>query len=146
MRTLLVGYGNPWRRDDGLGLALVRRFPECEHRELQELSLELVDELGEWDVVVFVDASLTGEDYQFREVGRRASRSPFTHQLSPEELCLWAEIVTGRRPRCYLLSIRGYDFDFGEGLSEGAAANLRRAEGFLRSFLAKLGSHEVNAR
>ena len=146
MRSLLIGYGNPWRGDDGLGPELVRRFWDQEHLELQELSLDLIEDLASWDAVVFVDAALDGPAFELRELGDGGTtHSPFTHHISPEELCQLTEALYGRRPRSFLLSIRGYEFDFGEGLSPRAQANLARAEGRLRKLLAELARDEVNA-
>jgi hypothetical protein len=40
--------------------------------------------------------------------------------------------VFGRTPEAYLVGIRGYEFDFAEGLSERAHANLTLAVAALR--------------
>ena len=45
----------------------------------------------------------------------------------------------GLAPRAWLLAIRGYDWDVGEGLSEGAERNLAAALDLLRNFLTKFG-------
>jgi hypothetical protein len=46
--------------------------------------------------------------------------------------------VYGRTPRAYLIGIRGYDFDFGEGLTERARENLEIAVSSLcRSILGR---------
>ncbi len=60
--TLLVGAGNPLRRDDGAGIHVVRRLaaeglPEgCESVELEGGWLTLVDHLGRCRRLVVVDA------------------------------------------------------------------------------------------
>ena len=104
-----------------------------------------MEELAGYDAVVFVDAAIGGPACELREVGGEAVHSPFTHHVSLAELCLWTEAIYGKRPRCFSLSIRGYDFDFGEGLSPQAQENLAQAEERLRDFLRELKRDEIHA-
>jgi hypothetical protein len=47
----------------------------------------------------------------------------------------------GRTPQAWILAIRGYDWDVGEGLSEGAERNLAAALDLLSDFIASLQNH-----
>lgn len=137
-RVLLLGYGNPGRRDDGLGVALAAAIAA---RELPGVTVETDDQLAvedslavaEADLVVFADADATGPaPFRYEEIEPREDLRFTSHSISPESLLHLAGKHFGRRPRAFVLGIRGYDFDgYGEGLSERAEANLDAAERFL---------------
>jgi hypothetical protein len=48
---------------------------------------------------------------------------------------IWAEFINKKNYEFYLLSIRGYDFDFGEEISKEGERNLLKAKDFLSNFL-----------
>jgi Ni,Fe-hydrogenase maturation factor len=59
-----------------------------------------------------------------------------THSMRPESVVALAEDMFGQKAQAYTLAIRGYDFnDFGEALSERAAANLESAISFLEGVI-----------
>lgn len=135
-KIVLIGYGNEYRRDDGLGIRLLDLIDEeISKIKIQELSIDILDDIKDFDTVVFIDAALEGEDINFRKIEKKAKFSPLTHHISPEELLIWAENINKKSYNFYLLSIRGYDFDFGEELSEGGLKNLEKGVNFLKKFL-----------
>ena len=133
-KTLILGYGNPGRLDDGLGPALA----DAVARELIEgvdvlsdyqLGAEHAAEISGYDRVVFADATVVGEEAFFlqRLLGR-AAVSFSSHSMRPESVVALAEECLGWRGRAYLLGIRGVEFDaFGERLSEPAREHLEAA-------------------
>ncbi|HPB33960.1 MAG TPA: hydrogenase maturation protease, partial [Caldisericia bacterium] len=123
-KTVLVGFGNEYRKDDGLGIKLLDLIDEKISKiKIQELSIDILDDIKDFETVIFVDAALEGEDINFRKIEKEPKFSPLTHHLSPEELLIWAENINKKNYEFYLLSIRGYDFDFGEELSEEGGKN-----------------------
>jgi hydrogenase maturation protease len=139
-RALIVAYGNPYRRDDGVGLAVVNRLRQGQGRaplapdddglddlghpvdtiSLHQLLPEMAETLAQYACVVFVDAH-TGV---FPEAMRVVAVAPeygfqaVTHHMSPAMLLSVTGAVAARAPTAHLASIRGHDFDFGEGLSD----------------------------
>ena len=69
------------------------------------------------------------------EIGPSATIAFTTHEMSPSSVLALCHELYGSAPRAYMLAIRGYEWDMGEGLSEGARANLKRAVDVLRRFL-----------
>ena len=136
-KVVLVGFGNEFRKDDGLGLKLLDLIEDERIKKIkvQELSYSLIDDIKDFDIVIFIDASIEGNDLNFKKIERKEVFSPLTHHVPPEELLIWAEFINKRPYDFYLLSIRGYDFDFGENLSEKARENLQKGLKFLRNFL-----------
>jgi hydrogenase maturation protease len=146
VRILVIGYGNPSRRDDGVGLAVVNglrnrlgRPPldagddgfgdlggEGDTLFLQQLMPELAETLAGYDRVWFVDAHLG----IYPELVRRTALfahyglASVSHHLGPETLLALAQQLYGHAPVGELISIRGFDFNFGEELSEATAAGV----------------------
>jgi len=140
--VLVIGYGNPGRRDDGIGPELARRLEGSRPEGVTvdsdyQLMIEDAADVAGHEVTVFVDASTScPEPFLFREVHPREDASFSTHSVSPEAVVHLAAKCFGGRPRAFVLEIRGYDFDgFGEGLSARAEANLSAAAGFLAGLL-----------
>jgi hydrogenase maturation protease len=149
--VLVIGYGNPGRRDDGLGPALAARLETAAPEGVTvdadyQLMIEDAAEVARHEVTVFVDASVScPEPFLFRAVEPRQETGFSTHSVSPEGVVHLAEQCFDRRPRAYVLEIRGYDFEgFGEGLSPRAEQNLSAAAGFLAERL-RAGDFEAAA-
>lgn len=142
-RTLVLGYGNPGRLDDGLGPAVVRAL---EARGLEgvtcdadyQLRLEDAAEIARHDAVVFVDAAAAGpEPFSYERVEPEPGRRFTTHSVPPGALLSVARTCFGVDVPARLLAVRGYDFDaFGERLSDAAVRNLEAAVAFLERTLA----------
>ncbi len=146
MKTLLVGYGNLSRRDDGAGVLVAEAvekeaFDDVEVRTCQQLHVELLDEFSKFERIVLVDASTTGPEVELRKVrpsseGHLAS----SHHLGPELLLRLAQLTRSGEPELYLCAVRGENFDFGEELSAEAAVRVRSAVDQIRSLIGKKGA------
>ncbi len=141
--TLLLGWGNDGRRDDGLGPAFVglmaeRRIPGLTVGSDYQLQVEDACEVARYPRVIFVDADRSGpEPFSFRRVYPSASSLSFSsHSVTvPGLLALTGELFGGE-PEAWLLGIRGYDFDrFESSLSAPARDNLLAAADFLTAAL-----------
>jgi hydrogenase maturation protease len=148
-RTLVIGFGNIYRRDDGvayvvlnavrerLGRPLLDRdddgFEDLGHPVDTLLLHQLVPELAEYvapyDLVIFVDAHVGHvPDLIYEEELDVCYRSAtVSHTLHPCSVLALCQELHDRAPRGVLISIRGYDYEFGEGLSEETAALVPRA-------------------
>jgi len=151
MKTLVIGVGNPGRRDDGLGPALVERLagfrlPERAVVKAEEnaadafwtyqLNIEDAAVVREYDRVVFADATVEdAAPAELRPLAPAPSIAFTTHEMSPASVLALGEELYGRKPKGFLLSIRGADWDLAEGLSAEAGRNLTEAERILGEFL-----------
>ena len=143
-RVLVLAFGNPGRRDDGLGPALAAELerldlPGVTVQADYQLSVEDAAAVAEHDAVIFVDAACSGpEPFAYRRLTPQPGLGFSSHSVSPAGVLALAEELFQARPQGYLLAIRGYEFDeFGEGLSAAAQANLVAAVRFLQSILRK---------
>jgi hydrogenase maturation protease len=146
-KVLVFGIGNPGRRDDGLGPKLVEKIAGAEFPNSLDVSGEFRYQLNvedaltmkDFDVVVFADASRTGEEpVAMSEVGPAAEIAITTHAMSPASVVALCWELYGHAPRSYLLAIRGYDWDVGEELSSAAERNLEKALDVLGEFIGRL--------
>jgi hydrogenase maturation protease len=137
----VIGYGNPGRRDDGLGPAAAERLRSRRLRGVStdadyQLNIEDALAVSRHDVVVFVDAARNlRKPYAFTPVRAAAAFPPMSHTLGPEAVLAVAAELYGSRPEAWLLAVRGHRWTIGEGLSAKAEKNLELALGFLEKFL-----------
>jgi hydrogenase maturation protease len=143
-RTLVLGFGNIYRRDDGVAYAVLNALRERLGRLLLDVDDDGFDDLGHpidtvllhqlvpelaevaapYDCLVFVDAHVGAIEELVRQEELEACfrHATVSHQLHPCTLLALVEQMRGDAPRGVLISVRGHDFDFGEGLSEETAA------------------------
>jgi hydrogenase maturation protease len=132
-RILVLGYGNPGRQDDGLGPAVAAGIDRLGWSNITaydnyQLNIEDALEVAEHDVVWFVDAAKAGPSpYDVRDLSPAPTIEFTSHIVAPEAILAIASQLYGKTPRAFLLAIRGYQFEFVEELTEGAADNLRVA-------------------
>ena len=141
--TLVLGWGNPGRGDDGLGPALAELLDErlrdgVEVESDYQLQVEDAAECAGHRRVIFVDADRTGPaPFSCRRLEPAASGLGFSsHSVSPGGLLAITRELFGQEPEAWLVGVRGYEFDsFHEGLSRRARANLAAASDYLSSAL-----------
>ncbi len=129
MKTLILGYGNTLRKDDGLGvyaalaLAALTLPDDVEIRTYQQLSPELSPVLAQVDQAVFIDAALASSEEEPGSIKTRALKprttqpGSITHHFDPETLLAMAETLYGHAPHATLFSVAAASFDLEEGLS-----------------------------
>jgi hydrogenase maturation protease len=146
-RILVLGFGNPGRQDDGLGPAAAARIEAAGRLDVTaydtyQLNIEDAVDVAEHDVVWFVDAARAGPAPFTVQALSPASTLEFTsHLVRPEAILAMADQYYAATPRAFLLAIRGYAFEFTEGLTPAATDNLERAVAMLeRELGARRGS------
>ncbi|MBX7246155.1 MAG: hydrogenase maturation protease [Candidatus Sumerlaeaceae bacterium] len=126
---LIVGIGNEFRRDDGVGLEIVRKLrplvPQAEVQEASGEGAELVELLSEHNAVYLFDAvssgAAPGTIYRIDSHKEPVPTKFFhysTHDFSLAEAIELTRAL-GSLPRVLVVyGIEGADFDPGVGLSE----------------------------
>jgi hydrogenase maturation protease len=125
--TLIIGYGNPLRGDDGFGWHAAVRLQELIRDEgveilaVHQLTPELMEPITRARRVIFIDAAV-GEDPGTMTVAPLAVAGgpapAFTHFATPAALLEGAQSLYGARPEALLITVVGLDFELGEQLSE----------------------------
>jgi hydrogenase maturation protease len=148
-RTLVIGYGNLDRADDGVAFYVINALRQRlgqkplppEETGMQELGSEpdsvfFRQLLPEWmetaaayDQLVFVDAHVHTNTTELScvPVVPGFVSAPFTHHVTPAMFLAMIETLYHREPTGHLVSIRGHDFDFRRGLSPEASRHVEPA-------------------
>jgi hydrogenase maturation protease len=121
--TIVIGYGNTLRRDDGAGVAaaerLARDFPGANVRTAQELHPELAEQLASCDLAVFLDASVRTSTLCVTRVSpARSVHGAEGHALSPAGVLALCSGLYGHAPQeALLVEIPASECGFGETMS-----------------------------
>lgn len=138
--TLIVGYGNPDREDDGVAWHILQAlakefevpisldtdvgiFPEGRPLDFYfnlQLMPEMALEMLAYQRICFVDAH-TGavpEKIHIEKIQSQFQNSPLTHHMTPQSLVSILEHLYQHTPDSYLVSVKGYQFRFHHQLSD----------------------------
>ena len=144
--TLIIGYGNALRGDDGAGYIAAELLregiqnPAVEILSVQQLVPELMEPISRARQVLFIDAAITGRAGSFQRVPLRPAPacSRFTHHATPETLLAGAQSLYGHTPEALLHTIPGESFEIGQELTP----SVRRAvEALVAELLPVLNLH-----
>jgi hydrogenase maturation protease len=142
-KLLLYGYGNPGRQDDGLGIALAEkiegwareRFPgKVDVDTNYQLNIEDAEKISHYQMVIFADASQESiESFSYTPVKPSKATIEFTmHAMSPSYIVHLCNDLFRKDPDCFLMHIKGYEWEMKEGLSQDANSNLQTSMQFLK--------------
>jgi hydrogenase maturation protease len=138
-KILILGYGNPDRGDDGVAWHILKTlFSEQGKKTIDlfdvevnpltknidiwfnfQLLPEIADLIVKYEQALFIDAH-TGEiknNLNFVEIKPEYQNAPFTHHMTPASLLAVTESIHGVYPKSWLLSVRGYSFEFEQQLT-----------------------------
>ena len=140
---LVVGYGNTLRGDDGVGPMLAETvaeqgWPDVRGIALPQLAPELAESLAVARAAIFIDARLgiapPGVNVTFLVPGEAESAT--THACDPQSMLAIADILFGRAPPVWMVTVTGCDFGLGETLSascrEYAREEMKLLEGLIQ--------------
>ncbi len=147
--TLIIGYGNADRQDDGAGWHILKNIAERlglsvaddpgESIEIENSTVdllfdlqiypELAEKISHYNRVCFVDAHTADiqEKISWVELSPEYEKSPLTHHMSPRTLLSISKTIYDRVPDAILVSVRGYHFQFERELSAKTAALVEEA-------------------
>lgn len=134
--SLVVGYGNPLRSDDGIGwviagrLATDPRFAGTDVLQRHQLTPELALDISRADLVVLVDArsgAPAGSVSIERVDPAVATGTTWSHHLSPASLVALAGELYGHAATVHVVSVGVGSLEVGEGLSPAVEAAVELA-------------------
>lgn len=148
--TLVVGYGNALRGDDGIGwhaaslLAADPRLVGSVVLQRHQLLPELALDISEASLVVLVDAShaLPVGSVTVTRVGVAGQAgATWSHHLGPSSLVALANELYGGAPEVFLVSVGAQSFQVGDQLSAVVAATLPRVVDAVAELVAERGTN-----
>lgn len=142
--TLVIGYGNADRQDDGVGWHILRNLAERIGQEVPDdpgasievesdiadmlfilqIYPELAETISHYDRVCFVDAHTADipEKISWFKLEPEYEKSPLTHHMSPKTVLSISALIYDKKPEAILVSVRGFKFQFERELSPQTAA------------------------
>ncbi|MFB6200607.1 MAG: hydrogenase maturation protease [Halorhabdus sp.] len=145
----VVALGNPYRRDDGVGPALVDRLrdrdlPAVDCLDLGDAGFDLVHVAMDYDAVVIVDAvdfgGDPGETAVFDPANANAlSDQTGTHGTDAFELLEVAGRLRGVSPPVRVLGVQPGEMGFGEDLSPAVTDAVPEAADVLERTVRRIG-------
>lgn len=121
--TLIVGYGNPLRGDDGAGPRVASALARSRYAGLRvivahQLTPEIAVLLAEVQFVIFVDARAASGGVRLRALDSSTSRATFDiHTSDPASLLVLSAMLYGHAPRAWLITLPSSQFSLGAPLS-----------------------------
>jgi hydrogenase maturation protease len=145
MKTLVLGYGNTLRGDDGVGYRLAEAVEEWHLAQLEaypchQLTPDLAALIAEQERVFFVDAALPQNPHRplilTRIIPESAPSLPFTgHHTRPIDLLIITQQLYGQSPLAYTLLLPTWAMGYGEDLSPIAQTGLRQGLRWLQTLV-----------
>jgi hydrogenase maturation protease len=147
VHSLVIGFGNRLRGDDGVGPAIADtvaswKIPGVRALAMHQLAPEVVDELTDARRVLFVDASaaLLTEPFETYIIKSRKSPRGSGHHSDPAHLLALTQDLAGRCPPAWLLAIHVRSLDFGESITEMAHDNMQAALAWIQCWAQEGGT------
>jgi len=138
-RTLIIGYGNVDRQDDGVGWHILKHIAarvgyqipqepgstiEIETTTVALLYVyqiypELAETLSHYDRVCFVDAHTSdiASEISWTVISPIYEKSPLTHHMTPKTVLSITNTIYDHVPEAILVSVQGTKFGFERNLS-----------------------------
>ena len=142
--TLVLGYGNTLRRDDGAGVEVARQLAalalaDVEIVEAHQLLPEHAELLARADRAIFADASVDAdlpgvalEQLDPPDPGAEIRLDP--HLSDPGGLLALAAHLFGRAPEAWIVRLPVAELGIGEGLSPATSTAVNEAVRLIRDF------------
>ncbi|MCO5043701.1 MAG: hydrogenase maturation protease [Kiritimatiellae bacterium] len=140
--TLIIGYGNALRGDDGAGPCIVewveqQQWPDVTTLSAHQLFPEMAEQMAQHERVIFVDADAATVDAVGLQPIVEASDRLMAHRCSPGSLVRMARELYGARPAAFLYTIPARCFDVCTTFSPLTRNCVRDACNALTQLLAK---------
>jgi hydrogenase maturation protease len=149
--TLIVGYGNSLRSDDGLGWHVVERLAQDARLSgatvqwRHQLTPELAHDIGQSSLVVLIDVSVEQEPGVIAVRRLEATSTPgsaWSHHVDPESLVALARELWNASPDVFVVSVGAGSLDVGEQLSPAVEAALPKV---VETVIGLVSEHEPGA-
>jgi len=150
-KIAVVGLGNTLRKDDGIGIIILKLLVKNYKREqidyfnLENCSFDLLYKIKDYDLVFLIDAIDAGLKVGEVKFGELKDLIPFlnssltlTHDFNLKDLLRFSQAL-GIKTKLYLIGIQVKDTSFGESLSKELEEKknkiIKEINGYINKFL-----------
>ena len=144
MKSLVIGYGNSLRSDDGIGIRVADivaswQLPEISSLALTQLTPEIATDLTKVDLVIFVDACSTTNTNTVKLSNLEPTNQPSirSHFSNPQALLSLTQTLYGKCPQAWVLMVPGVNFQIGDRLSTVAEKGVSQALTHIKNLVAE---------
>lgn len=150
-KILLLGVGNDLRGDDALGYYLINEFDIdyfkskiTKNRDLvidkitvRYLDYDISESLVKYDLLVFVDTAINIKSvFTYKlDINKLYFNYSFSHNLTIENILLYTKSLYGKVPVCFIILIGGYNFEYGQNISDLGKINFNLANKILHKLI-----------
>jgi hydrogenase maturation protease len=137
--SLIIGYGNPLRGDDGIGVRIGRLCSAAGHEaiEADQLLPEYAEHIARASRVIFVDCHVGLAPGEIEVMAIEPDPFRFHEPCSPASLMNLAREVYGAEPTAHLVGVGPASLEFGEPLSDRVEAAIPAIIGTIDRLLAE---------
>jgi hydrogenase maturation protease len=141
-RTLVIGFGNPLRGDDGFGWEVAARLTSVENDgsievlTVHQLTPEMIETLSQFNQVIFIDASCEGIPGEWRcdpVSAGEINPNALGHRFGIPELLGHARKLYGSTPQALLISVSGESFECRDHLTPRIEAGASEVVAYIRN-------------
>jgi len=145
MKTLVIGYGNTLREDDGVGFRVAEavetwNLADVNALPCHQLTPELAADMAKADRVIFVDATLPQNPHSPIVVEQIRPETNLVlgpaHHSSPQALLSLTQQLYNKLPRAYTMLLPSWAMGYGDTLSPIAELGLKQGLKLLKEMLA----------
>lgn len=155
----IIGIGNPYRRDDGVGIRLARRVAaEVSGVDVVTQPDDMTDFLDTWQgrkrvlaidaIAAHPDAPRPGKLHRFFPLKDPLPPQPFgasSHSFGLREALELGKVLDNLPSELILLGVEGKDFGYGEALSPEVESSLEDATQRILKELEEMALHEIDS-
>lgn len=123
--TLVIGYGNSLRSDDGIGQKTAIALSQMKLKDLtamavDQLTPELVEKIREFEQIIFLDAEVNSDKIKVKEIEINTveNKQNWTHYFNPESLINLTSYLYQKIPKTWLITIPINNIELGEEISK----------------------------
>lgn len=142
VKSLVIGYGNSLRSDDGIGIEMATviarwHLPGVRSLALHQLTPELAAELALVDLAIFVDAYAAelGNETKILQIKPSSSIDFRSHFSDPRALLSLTQALYSRCPKAWWILVPGIDFQLGDFLTPTAQQGIEQASNTIKNLL-----------
>ncbi|WP_107668868.1 hydrogenase maturation protease [Cyanothece sp. BG0011] len=125
-KTLIIGYGNTLRGDDGVGYKIAEMIKQWDYNNLTSLAVhqltpDLAEIIAQADTILFIDAipikDINTANLQIKTINTNNKTNNLAHHNNPEQLLSLTQAIYQKSPTAYWLLVPAINFNFSEELS-----------------------------
>jgi len=140
-KICLIGVGNILRCDDGIGAYICNQIenleiPGVDCLMVQQLQVELVENLLDYQLVIIADASMSDSEVDLSPLSQLEPGMASSHQIDAGMLFSVAKNIYQKELDIYICAVRGDDFSIGDTITTAALARATTAVELIRNFIA----------